>query len=234
LVAEQARAFARLTTVSRHPRGRSIIHDIGHGEQKDASRTHVLLRGQIGLALSMTGMRFEKITAVDNQKMVAALTHATGSIGVDAAGPVVVRGAFRRKPDDGRVMYVAPCPPDRRQSFFGSALPFPNADVAYDGTPNRGAAEVDDDGRFEIALVAGPNSYCGADGKLVPPALTLYYAEQGTPRVQTVHVGEPTPHRRLRFMNYEGRRDASFYARPVERVRSQEAILRSHGGVLLP
>lgn len=151
--------------------------------------------------------------------------------GVDAergARRVTVRGRFRggRPPDGGVARYVAPNPCDRRQSFFGSGLPFPSESIAYDNTPNRGAVTVRPDGGFEVVL-AEPGAYSGADGRLVPPCLTLSYRSDGAPVSTTLVVGEPVEHRLLRFHHYDGRADAGFYARPARRVQSQEAILRA-------
>ena len=68
--------------------------------------------------------------------------------------------------------FFASSPPDFRQSYSGSGLPFPNEEVAFSDTPNKGNIVVSN-GSFKVEVIY-PNSYyinCGT--KLVPPQVCL-------------------------------------------------------------
>jgi hypothetical protein len=66
------------------------------------------------------------------------------------------------------VKYAASAPADLRMSYMGSGLPFPNEDVAYEGTVNMGEVNITNDA-FTFKLVS-PNSYYKNNGAtLVAP-----------------------------------------------------------------
>ena len=56
-----------------------------------------------------------------------------------------------------KMRYAAAAPADLRMSYMGSGLPFPNEEVAYEGSPNVGEVQLNG-GQFSFRLV-NPNSY---------------------------------------------------------------------------
>lgn len=66
------------------------------------------------------------------------------------------------------VKYASSAPPDIRMSYMGSGLPYPNEEVAYEGSVNVGKAPINN-GTFTFNLVS-PNAYYKENGsKLVAP-----------------------------------------------------------------
>ena len=54
--------------------------------------------------------------------------------------------------------YVAASPPDFRSSYAGSGLPYPNEEIAFTDTPNKGKLTLGEGGSFKLTVVF-PNSY---------------------------------------------------------------------------
>lgn len=123
---------------------------------------------------------------------------------------------------------VAPCPPDRRASYTGSALPFPCAGVAFCGTPNR--ARVAADGRIDAAF-AYPNAYYLADWntRVAPSVFVILHPPSGDAVFVRLELPDPLP---LKTLTHRPERTGpEFYARKADilGVQSQEAILRAMG-----
>lgn len=128
-------------------------------------------------------------------------------------GMSTVNVQIRGKVDGYKVSYTAAAPPDHRLSFSGSALPFANADQAFDHSCTRGEATVDSDGKFQVTIPT-PNSYYASMGSvLVGPTLYVMYECNGHPRTHQVHVSDPVPFRTLTYPNNESvpRSGPSFY-----------------------
>ena len=91
---------------------------------------------------------------------------------------VELYGKITEKVSLNTISFIAPCPPDFRSSFTGSGLPYENADIAFDNTPNRGEVTLDANNAFTIQLFM-PGSYYEysvSDGKvLVPPCIYITY-----------------------------------------------------------
>ncbi len=78
------------------------------------------------------------------------------------------------------VRWWAPNPPDFRQSYTGSGLPFPSEEIAFDNTKNQGVVQADANGNFVIRLYY-PNGYyvnCGKD--YVKPHVNFKICESST------------------------------------------------------
>lgn len=152
-------------------------------------------------------------------------------------GSLEVRGVLAPPPLPGApVEFLAATPPDRRSSFAGSGLPFPNAAAAFYATPNRGVTRAGAAGDVTIRLAARPGSYyAGLGTSLVPPTLHIAWHVGETRKHAAVQLGAPVPHRSLSYARARG--GPAFYApKPPEDVRTQEAILRSsaYGAGVLP
>lgn len=142
-----------------------------------------------------------------------------------------------RMPDDGRVEYIAACPPNHGSSFSGSGLPYADARQAFQGTPNRGTARVQDvrdsDEAVVLIDILLPNAYyTGLGTKYVPPTVYLTYTHEGRRVEEAVEVSAAgVPYRTLTHPEgsdgTRARRGAEFYDAGADvLVRSQEAILR--------
>jgi hypothetical protein len=96
-----------------------------------------------------------------------------------------VEGVIRRNPSDGtvsiagrvtglgnaqqKILWMAAAPTTRGIGFMGSGQPYPNRDIALEGTPNRGTVDSPD-GSFNIVLAGIPAGYySGLGSTYVPP-----------------------------------------------------------------
>lgn len=97
------------------------------------------------------------------------------------------------------VQFWAANPPDRRYSFPGSGLPFPNESVAFQETPNMGAVPVAK-ALFNFNIEY-PNSYYTDMGRtLVPPQVKFRFVDslaRPMSKVYTVKLGPSIPYRSL-------------------------------------
>lgn len=91
----------------------------------------------------------------------------------------------------GNFSYSCAGPPDLRQSYSGSALPWPNPKFAFSKGSQSGWVEVDQSGKFSIKFIQ-PNAYYNGND-LVPPTI---YISNGGDRV-AVKVAEPISNRSL-------------------------------------
>ena len=70
---------------------------------------------------------------------------------------------------ESTLKYMAASPPDFRQSYMGSGLPFPTANIAYEGSPNKGEVKISSDGVFSFTVIR-PNAYYAENGsKMIQP-----------------------------------------------------------------
>jgi hypothetical protein len=132
--------------------------------------------------------------------------------------------------DDVYVQYWAPSPPDYRQSFSGSGLPFPNEEVAYQNSPNIGKIKLASNGSFRISL-RYPNSYYKQLGAVYvkPNVKLLFRDEKGNMmgKIVTIVLGEGIPYRSLTWPNKQNWNKGPMFFCGRERlpVRTQAQIL---------
>ena len=67
------------------------------------------------------------------------------------SGRFVVKGSLKDSNQNGLIKFIAANAPDYRQSYSGSGLPFPNPEIAYENTQNKGTARVVD-GNFQFSI----------------------------------------------------------------------------------
>jgi len=100
-----------------------------------------------------------------------------------------VEGVVRRNPVDGtvtiqgritvlgntpqRIFWIAAAPVTRGIGFSGSGQPYPNKEIAYTGTPNRGMVNSPD-GSFSIQLKGIPAGYFSGLGSIYVPPLVEF------------------------------------------------------------
>ena len=88
----------------------------------------------------------------DNWKNDYSKQHKCEGVVLDAGqGEFVVRGKVETISNSATIMFWAANPPTYCTSYSGSGLPYPNADIAYENTPNRGAVKSNN-GEFELTL----------------------------------------------------------------------------------
>ena len=131
--------------------------------------------------------------------------------------------------------YSAAKPPDYRQSYTGSALPFPDAQIAYQNSPNIGKYNVVNN--FVSFKIYVPNSYYSHVGtRLILPhvRIDLMNTNNKIYSSEIIELGEIAPFRMLSYPSMPVPRDSpGFYSREhLTTARTQEAILRSSGYTL--
>ena len=148
-------------------------------------------------------------------------------------GEYVVKGQIKEI-GDANIMWWAPAPPTYTTSYTGSGLPYPNPDVAYDNTPNRGMIKANN-GNFEFR-VRYPNSYYMGLGTVnnEPVCHVKICGEDTDNKIHTVKLGNGIPFRMLTYpplsLSGRGRSSCMFYAgRDELPVRTQEQICRDSG-----
>jgi hypothetical protein len=131
---------------------------------------------------------------------------------------------------DTQVSYLAASPPDRLQSFTGSALPYGDSEMAFQNTPNVETFHPLGE-KFSINLEF-PNSYYSHLGtRLIPPYVRISVEDSVTDKKETQYIIlNDIPFRTLTYQSTPVPRSGpQFYDRKYLKPRSQEAILRSSG-----
>lgn len=94
--------------------------------------------------------------------------------------------------------YWAAAPNYCSYSVVGTGLPFPNAEIAYENTPNKGEIILDTNGSFEIYLKY-PNGYYESQGEVyVPPHINFMFCNS-KPQVIKIQLPIEAPFRSLGF-----------------------------------
>jgi hypothetical protein len=109
---------------------------------------------------------------------------------ITIAGHVDLKGNDKKSID-----YIAASPISRGYSYSGSGLPYPNPEMAYEGTPNIGTIHLDSEGDFKVELEY-PNAYYVKQGTiLLNPHVHFYLKSEG--KLYTLDVGRPVQNRSL-------------------------------------
>ena len=179
------------------------------------------------------------------------MEHPSQGNGIDAV--------IRRNPTDGTVsidgrisglasqpmtiMWLAAAPVTRGIGFAGSGQPYPNREIAFENTPNKGVIESQT-GEFSLTLSGIPAGYyTGLGSVFVPPMVEFTCAEKKGQKVfktslwvndtavpyrwlngspATLRPVEDTPDNAGRSMYYFGREQMPLFV-------NQEAQLRAKG-----
>jgi hypothetical protein len=145
-------------------------------------------------------------------------------------GEFIVRGHVNSSSLNPVVQFWAANPPTYSQSYTGSGLPFPNPEVAYENTPNRGAVKAYG-GNFEFRI-RYPNGYYIGLGTIYQQPCVHIKVCDGTPRdFQKIVLGNGIPFRSLtyppQFLGTRARSSPLFYGYKEDLpFRTQEQILR--------
>ncbi len=171
----------------------------------------------------------------DNWKDQIGEEYSCEGIVLDSGeGEYVVKGMVKSQTSNPKILFWAPNPPTYTTSYSGSGLPYPNSEIAYENTPNKGAV-VANDRKFEFR-VRYPNAfYIGLGSLYVEPCVHIKVCENGVKKeVETIKLGNGIPFRSLTYPptqpNTKSRKNPNFYSgRDKLPVRTQEQILRASG-----
>jgi len=151
-----------------------------------------------------------------------------GTIVYSGTGDLIVNGQLKTLAS--KLYFWAASPPTYGTSFSGSGMPYPNPEVAYDRTPNKGVVTVSN-GKFSINMKY-PNAYYTGLGSLyIPPHVNFKICEDGqNDKYFSVQIDDGIPFRMLTYPappTKKPRISPLFYSEPEKGARSQEAILRA-------
>jgi hypothetical protein len=136
---------------------------------------------------------------------------------------VNVKGNINETVYNNELLYLASAPTGHINSFSGSGLPFPNKDIAYLDTPNKGHVDVHFR-RFEFNLLMPNSYYIDMGNKLVKPTLLIKYSNGEDIRIFRIPVGNQIPFRSQMYPKQ--RTGPNFYSSGWNMpIRSQENIL---------
>ena len=151
-----------------------------------------------------------------------------GTIEISNVGDVTVNGSFSNIMSNPTLIYWSANPPTYNNSFSGSCLPYPNEDVAFNRTLNKGRIN-NSNGTFNIKLKY-PNSYYTNLGTIyTPPCLFIKILETG--QIYKIPLGQGSPFRMLTYPSLKNapRVEPGFYYRRRLPIRTQEQILLDSG-----
>ena len=146
-------------------------------------------------------------------------------------GEYTVRGFLPDIDSNSTLVYWAANPPTYNGSFTGSGLPFPNPEIAYEKTINKGSVKTIG-GHYEFKLRYPNSYYVGLGKKFVEPCVHIKVCQPyGKDIVKTIKLGNSIPFRSTSHPDGQRtsrNRDSSlFYAgRDNLPMRTQEQILR--------
>ena len=140
-----------------------------------------------------------------------------------------LQGSFASLSGPLYVKYWGANPPDYLSNFSGSALPYPNEEVAFENTVNKGVVEVRG-GSFSFRLHY-PNSYYVEMGsKYVKPQVKFILVDGANRQLSPlyeINLGNGVPYRSLNYTPYRNWADGPLFYQNVPLVTTQENILRS-------
>jgi hypothetical protein len=147
-------------------------------------------------------------------------------------GDFIVKGNIKNK-GNNLIMYWASSPPNYRQSYTGSSLPYANPKMAYQNTPNRGIVTAKN-GNFKFKIKY-PNSYYTGLGSVYmnPHVFIKICKKNGNGEIKSIKLGNGSPYRMLSYPPPPGKAPRSgpmFYiGREKLPIRNQEQICRDSG-----
>ena len=122
---------------------------------------------------------------------------------------------------DNKIYYFAANTPDRLTTFSGSGLPFPNKEVAFEGSSNIGRKIINNKNKkFSLNLLR-PNSYYKDDYTIVEPEVIIkFLLKNKKTRVLTIPIDNKIPHRYL-LMNKNKDKELKIETQEKKLLRNQ-------------
>jgi hypothetical protein len=125
------------------------------------------------------------------------------------------------------IKYSAANPPTYSSNFSGSGMPFPNEDIAFENTPNRGVVEIVN-GHFNFTIKY-PNSYYTNMGSIyIEPYVNILLVNSNNEpigKVNKISLGNGIPFRSLTYPELRDENGVLFYNNSGLPVRTQYQIL---------
>lgn len=123
-----------------------------------------------------------------------------------------------------KLMFIAANSPTYLIGYTGSGLPYPNKEVAFENTTNKGIVAVQEDGSFSFKIDY-PNSYYKHLGsKLIEPH--IYIKLCGNDKIHEIKLGKGIPNR---FLHSEYKYKYGKEVKEDMIIKSQETLLREKG-----
>jgi hypothetical protein len=141
-----------------------------------------------------------------------------GQISMKNGDTISVKGQITIPFKNKFMTYISSAPYDRRCSFSGSGLPFPNKEVAFQNNPNKGKIDIST-GSFHFTLIR-PNSFYENFDILKSPVLRL------TLDNKIVSIEIPNIQVAYRSLQYPSMRKNALFYNVKQPIRSQEKVLR--------
>lgn len=141
-----------------------------------------------------------------------------------------IKGTVLNRNNYDTVMILAPNPIDKRSSYSGTGLPFPCADVAFEGSPNM--KEIDMSGVFDVDF-SYPNSYYTVANKkkVISSIFFILDKVEGGKEFVRFELRDMYPLRTL--VNRESRTGPEFYSEKYDvlPVDTAEAIMKMYAKI---
>lgn len=146
-------------------------------------------------------------------------------------GSVVLSGVVNGVQSDSYIIFWAANPPDYHTGFTGSGLPYPNYEIAYENTPNKGTLKLNNDGTFKFSIRYPSAYYAGLGSYYVKPHINIQINSQNSiGKTHVIPLGEGIPFRTLTYPpvpETAPRTSPMFYSgREKLPLRTQEQVLR--------
>jgi hypothetical protein len=144
-------------------------------------------------------------------------------------GVFIISGELNYVSNEKRYLkYSAANPPTYNSNFSGSGLPFPNEEIAFDNTPNRGVTDIVN-GKFSFSI-RYPNSYYINMGTVyVEPHIKLVIVDKDNNNIsqtKIIKLGDGIPFRTLTWpVQRDWSKGPLFYKTNFNMVRTQYQIL---------
>ena len=141
-------------------------------------------------------------------------------------GEFSVAGKLNGKITSNKLMFLACNPPDHLTNYSGSGLPFPNSRVAFQNTPNKGVAKINNDGSFKFNIHY-PNSYYKELGtNLIKPHIFIKLCN--SEKIHTFQLDKMIPNRYLDSKyKYKFGKKNNFQTNM--NIMTQEQLIRKNG-----
>ena len=139
-------------------------------------------------------------------------------------GEFEVIGKLNDKISSDKIMFLAPNPSDHLTSYSGSGLPFPNSEVAFENTPNKGVTTITADGSFKFKIHY-PNSYYSELGtNLIKPHVFIKLCN--SKKIHSIKLNNFIP---FRFLDSKYKYKYGQKNEFENEIMTQEKLLRKNG-----
>lgn len=176
--------------------------------------------------------RWNRIIEKKYMNMDLSIYQNTSETSHNQKGDYMIRGSLKGSlmvQGNGYIKYWASNPADYGCSFYGSGLPYPNEEVAYENTVNKGAVRLSGN-HFEF-MIYYPNSYYKNMGTvLVSPTVKIVVVNENNERLSPIYevkIGEGIPYRTLDFTPLRNWSKGPLFYQNIPLITTQEKILEN-------